>query len=188
MTAFVLSGIPYVLYFEFNHWETLRFLLPAIVLLTIAAAGGLSALAQRLGSQWVAAIVIAVCAIVPAVQSERFLRREGVPQLMEAEARYPLVASHVKARTAPNAIVLAAQHSGSIRHYGERVTLRWDLMRSEDLEPLMHAVAEHGHPLYVVLEGEEQRRFMTGFAAPLRSVHMYPFGQIRNIQIWELAR
>jgi Dolichyl-phosphate-mannose-protein mannosyltransferase len=187
-TTLALSSVPYVLYFEFDHWETLRFLLPSIVLLTIAAAGGLSTVAARLGSAWVAAAAMIAFAMVPAVQTERFLRREGVPELMTAESRYPLVATHLKERTAPNAIVLAAQHSGSIRHYGDRLTLRWDLMRSEDLEPLMTAVADHGHPLYVVLEGTEQRRFTEGFADPLRRVHMYPFGQIRNIQIWELVR
>jgi hypothetical protein len=188
VTTLVLSGIPYVLYFEFDHWETLRFLLPAIVLLTIAAAGGLSAVLAPLGREWIPAVATIAFAIVPAVQTERFLSREGVPQLMTAEARYPLVAAHLKEQTAPNAIVLAAQHSGSIRHYGDRLTLRWDLMRSEELEPLMTAVAEHGHPLYVVLEGTEQRRFTEGFAGPLGRVHMYPFGQIRNIQIWELVR
>lgn len=186
--AFVVSAIPYVLYFEFAHWETLRFLLPAIVLLSIAAAGGLAAIAARLGGRWITTAALVIVGVVPAVQSERFLQGEGVPNLMRSESRYPLVATHLMERTPANAIVLAAQHSGSIRHYGNRVTLRWDLMRAEDLEPLMGAATERGHPLYVVLEGTEQQRFTQGFADPLRRVHMYPFGQIRNIQIWELAR
>jgi hypothetical protein len=186
--ALAISAIPYVLYLEFAHWETLRFLLPAIVLLSIAAAGGLVSMAARIGQGWIVAPALIGFAVVPAVQSERFLNREGVPQLMNAEARYTEVAEHLSARTAANAIVLAAQHSGSIRHYGPRMTLRWDLLRAEDFEPLMRALAEHGHPVYVVLEGTEQRRFMDGFATPLQHVHMYPFGQIRNIQIWELAR
>jgi hypothetical protein len=187
-TALVVSAVPYVLYFEFAHWETLRFLLPAIVLLTIAAAGGLASMIARLNRPWIRAAALVIVAVVPAAQSERFLRREGVPQLMDAESRYPLVATYLKERTPANAIVLAAQHSGSIRHYGDRLTLRWDLLRSEDLEPLMVAVADRGHPLYVVLEGTEQRRFTEGFASALGRVRMYPFGQIRNIQIWELAR
>jgi Dolichyl-phosphate-mannose-protein mannosyltransferase len=185
--AFVVSAIPYVLYFEFNHWETLRFLLPALVLFSIAAAGGLAALAGRLGGSWMSAAALVIAALVPAVEAERFLRREGVPQLMASESRYPLVAAHLQERTAANAVVLAAQHSGSIRHYGHRQTLRWDLLRSEELEPLVAALAERGHPVYLVLEGAEQGRFTDGFAAPLRRMHMYPFGQIRNIQIWELV-
>ncbi|MGH9199869.1 MAG: ArnT family glycosyltransferase [Vicinamibacterales bacterium] len=188
IAALTISAVPYVLYLEFAHWETLRFLLPAIVLLTIAAAGGLASTTARLGNAWIAAAVLVIVAVLPAAQSERFLRREGVPQLMEAESRYPLVAAHLKDRTPASAIVLAAQHSGSIRHYGDRLTLRWDVLRSEDLEPLMGALAERGHPLYVVLEGAEQERFSTRFAAPLRHVRMYPFGQVRNTQIWELAR
>ena len=78
--------------------------------------------------------------------------------------------------------------SGSIRHYGDRLTLRWDLLRAEDFEPAMTALAGRGHPIYVVLEGREQGLFTSVFAAPLQHVQMYPFGQIRNIQIWELVR
>ncbi len=185
--AFVVSAIPYILYFEFDHWETLRFLLPALVLFSIAAAGGLAALADRLGGSWLTVTAMVIAAVVPAIEAERFLRREGVPQLMVAESRYPLVAAHLRERTSANAVVLAAQHSGSIRHYGDRLTLRWDLLRSDELEPLVAALAARGHPVYLVLEGTEQRRFTEGFAAPLRRLHMYPFGQIRNIQIWELA-
>jgi hypothetical protein len=185
--AFVVSAIPYVLYFDFDHWETLRFLLPALVLLSIAAAGGLATLAGRLGGSWVTAVAMVVLAVVPAVQTERFLRREGVPQLRASESRYPLVAAHLRERTPDNAVVLAAQHSGSIRHYGHRLTLRWDLLGSEELEPLINSLAEHGHPVYLVLEGVEQGRFTAGFADSLRRVRMYPFGQIRNIQMWELA-
>jgi hypothetical protein len=186
--ALVVSAIPYVLYFDFDHWETLRFLLPALVLCSIAAAGGLFTLAGRLGGSWVTAVAMVILAVVPAVETERFLRSEGVPHLMASESRYPLVAAHLRDRTAANAVVLAAQHSGSIRHYGHRQTLRWDLLRSEELEPLIATLAERGHPIYLVLEGAEQGRFTEGFATPLRRVRMYPFGQIRNVQIWELTK
>ena len=88
-----------------------------------------------------------------------------MPDLTEAELRYPLVAAHLRARTSANAIVFAAQHSGSIRHYGDRLTLRWDLLRAKDFEPAVTALAERGHPIYVVLEGSEQGRFTSVFAA-----------------------
>ena len=188
IATLIVSAVPYVLYFEFDHWETLRFLMPAMVLLSVAAAGGLAGMAARLGSTPIAGVVVAACAIVPAIECERFLRHEGVPGLTEAELRYPLVATLLRERTPANAIVFAAQHSGSIRHYGDRLTLRWDLLRAEDFEPAMTALAGRGHPIYVVLEGREQDRFTSVFAAPLQHVRMYPLGQIRNIQIWELVR
>jgi hypothetical protein len=188
IATLILSAVPYVLYFEFDHWETLRFLMPAMVLLSVTAAGGLAGIAGRLGSAPLACAVVVACAIVPAFESERFLRHEGVPQLTEAERRYPLVAAHLRERTPANAVVFAAQHSGSIRHYGDRLTLRWDLLRAEDFEPAMTALAGRGHPIYVVLEGGEQNRFTSAFAAPLQHVQMSPIGQIRNVQIWELVR
>jgi hypothetical protein len=157
-------------------------------LLSVAAAGGLVGMATRLGSTPIVSVVVAACAIVHAFECERFLRREGVPELTEAELRYPLVAAHLRDRTPANAIVFAGQHSGSIRYYGDRLTLRWDLLRAEDFEPAMTALAERGHPIYVVLEGREQGLFTSAFALPLRHVQMYPFGQIKGVRIWELVR
>ena len=145
-------------------------------------------MAARLGSAPIVGVIVAACAIVPAIECERFLRSQGVPELTEAELRYPLVAAQLRERTPANAIVFAAQHGGSIRHYGDRLTLRWDLLRAEDFEPAMKALGDRGHPIYVVLEGSEQGRFTSAFAAQLQHVQMLPLGQIRNVQIWELVR
>ena len=64
----IVSAVPYVLYFEFDHWETLRFLMPAMVLLSVAAAGGLAGMAARLGSAPIVGVIVAACAIVPAIR------------------------------------------------------------------------------------------------------------------------
>ena len=74
IATLIVSAVPYVLYFELDHWETLRFLMPAMVLLSVAAAGGLAGMAARLGSAPIVGVIVAACAIVPAIECERFLR------------------------------------------------------------------------------------------------------------------
>lgn len=186
LAMLVLSAIPYLLYFEFDHWETLRFLLPALTALTIASAGGLAKAAQR----WkppAAAIAIVVCASLSVASSLRILADRGVAGTRAAELRYPRVAALLSRTTPENAVIFAAQHSGSIRHYARRQTLRWDVLRVEDLEPALTALEARGLPTYVALEGTETTRFERQFAAPLSErVRRLPAGQVGNVQVWQL--
>ncbi len=186
----VLAGgaVPYVLYFRFEHWETLRFLLPAIVLLSIVCAGGLVSILTRItaSATQLVPVVAALCAVLTAVGNERYLRAQGVPGLRENEARYPRVAERIDRLTPENAVVLAMQHSGSIRHYANRSTLRWDVLGPDELEISLSAIVSRGHAVYVVLEGVEQQQFDARFAAALTRVRRLPVTQVGNVQIWEL--
>ena len=188
--ALALGGAPYVLYFRFDHWETLRFLLPAVVLLSIAAATGIAWVAEVLQRRLVhlGSLLVILCAIAFAAQSAAFLDREGVPRLKDAEARYPQTAARVASLTPPASIVFAAQHSGSLRHYANRTTLRWELLRPEDLAPVLDALSARGLAAFVVLEGAEQQRFRDRFAGALQTVAMLPLAQVRDVQVWELKR
>lgn len=185
----VVGAVPYLLFFRFDHWETLRFLLPAIALLSIAAAGGLAHLTSVVtrAAPWLAPMAMAASALTIAVSSEAFLRDRGVPGLRDAEQRYPRVAARLAATTSPEAVVLAMQHSGSIRHYAERLTLRWDRLAADELEPVVAALVARGRPVYVALEGSEQAQFDGAFADALTRLRRLPAGQVGNVQIWELA-
>lgn len=188
VAVLLASAVPYVLYFRFDHWETLRFLLPAIVLLSIVCAGGLVNVLTRVTASptRVVPALAALCAVVVAVSGERYLRLQGVPGLREAEARYPRVAERIERLTPVDAVVLAMQHSGSIRHYAKRSTLRWDVLAPADLETSLSAITSRGHAVYVVLEGPEQQQFEARFAAVLPRVRRLPVTQVGNVQIWEL--
>jgi hypothetical protein len=188
LAVFVGSALPYLLYLPFDHWETLRFLLPGLALLTVAAAGGLVLALARYGRRdaRIAALVIAAAAAF-AMNGERYLRTHGTPTIYQVEARYPDVAAYLQRNTPDNAVVFAAQHSGSIRYYAGRITLRWDLLRPADLRPALAAIAGRGSRTFVALEGDERGRFIERFEEPLRTVSMLPLGQVDNVQMWELV-
>ena len=58
------------------------------------------------------------------------MRDSSVWDIQNLEARYPLVGQWFQVNTPPTSVALAGQHSGSLRWYGERQTLRWDLLRA----------------------------------------------------------
>jgi hypothetical protein len=86
--------------------------------------------------------------IVQAVQREAFAIARG-------ESKYVEVAKIVESVTDPDAVIVAAQHSGSIRYYAGRLTLRWDVGDPAWLDRTVDWLAAHGHHPYFVLEPQE---------------------------------
>jgi hypothetical protein len=228
------AALPYLFYLEFDHWETLRFLLPGLVMLTIVAAAGLTTGLQRLNARWTAmrpltrishplwtriavrargarrkdtrnqpgaqrernvqgsalgwvgALALVGCGAAFAVQSNRWLDRQGTWRLADVEARYPLAARWVREVTSPDAMVMAAQHSGSIRHYAGRFTLRWDVLTPEALLPTLRELHAQNIDVFAVFEGVELDRFRERFRAVLDRVDLLPAGQARGVILVEL--
>jgi len=145
--------ISYLVYVPWDAWWYLRFLLPVWPLMAIGTASLLSA-AYRSPSRGLrtAAVVtvVGVCSIgiVQAVQREAFAIARG-------EAKYVEVARIVESLTDPGAVIVSAQHSGSIRYYAGRMTLRWDVGDPAWLDRTVEWLAAHGHHPYFVLEAQE---------------------------------
>jgi len=68
------------------------------------------------------------------------------------EAAYPEVAEHVRKATPQNSVVLAMNHSGSVRYYAGRVTLRWDNLQADWLDRAVAWMAERGVHTYALLD------------------------------------
>lgn len=182
----VAVAAPYLLYFEFDHWETLRFVLPGLVALTIVAASGVTRTLSRLQVRWVVPIGVVACAALLAVESNRWLERQGTWRLAALEEKYPLVARWISDSTSPTAIVMAFQHSGSIRHYAGRFTLRWDVLRAENLVPVLRALSARHVDVVAVFEGPELEQFRERFRDVLHEIELLPAGQARGVIVMEL--
>ncbi len=177
---------PYLLYFEFNHWETLRFALPGLVAVTIVAAGGMTTFLRLVCPAWLVAVAVTLCGAGFAIQSNRWLDRQGTWRLAEVEARYPLAAAWIAQVTPPAAMVMAGQHSGSIRHYAGRFTLRWDVLRPADLSSTLRHLNAQGIDVFAAFEGGELEQFRERFRDVLDQVDLLPAGQARGIIVVEL--
>ena len=179
-------ALPYLFYLPFDDWETLRFLLPGLVPLTVVAAGGLAPLAKMQKASWVSTLMVAVVVAITIAPSERLLRTSSAWNIAAIEARYPLAGDWINLNTPPSSVVLANQHSGSLRYYGKRQTLRWDFIAPEQLVTTVRELQAHGAPVYVALEGDEVPMFTQRFAGVIDQLVVDPIGRIRNVSFLRL--
>jgi hypothetical protein len=183
---FAAVAVPYLFYLPFDHWETLRYLLPGIVPLTVLAADGLIHIA-RWPRHRVATTAIACAFLALNVGlAERLLRRSSVWEVASLEARYPLAGEWININTPPDSVVLANQHSGSLRWYARRPTLRWDFIAPDALPHTIAELHSHGKTAYVALEGAEVEMFEQRFAAVLDQLTIDHVGRIGNVQFRRL--
>jgi hypothetical protein len=149
-------------YLEFDSWGYLRFLLPSWPLIMI----GLGALTVWLGTfgrpaPWVAAIAIVAVGVVNTIEASR---RAVFEQRQAARHDAPLgrlVATH----TPPNSVLLTMERSGSMRYYGGRTTLRYDLLHPEWLDRAITWLTARGVPVFAVLDRRQADEVRARFSS-----------------------
>ena len=116
----------YLVYTPFDAWWFLRFLLPAWPAMCIGSAAVLvrAARARHL------ALRILACAMLALVGAHNlyYASTHGAFPSGEGEHRYVSIAKMVEQATDPSAVIFTGQHSGPIRYYAGRTTIRFDLL------------------------------------------------------------
>ncbi len=177
---------PYLFYRPYDHWETLRFLLPALVLATIVASSGLLYVSRRVAGHSGGALIAALLAIFVAYSWASWLSANNVFSMAEHEARHRIVGERVARVTPPNAVVLALQHSGSVRYYANRHTLNWNDIPSGQLTPTVRGLQQRGIPVFLLIDSEEERAlFQSRHGRAMENEGWLPGGQYRNVQLFE---
>jgi 4-amino-4-deoxy-L-arabinose transferase-like glycosyltransferase len=189
--ALVALGVitPYLFYRPYDHWETLRFLLPVIVIATIIAATGLVEVARRLAGVVAGSMVASSVAAAIAWSWMSWLAVNQVFAMPAHETRHRLVGELVAQVTPTNAVVLALQHSGSLRYYAGRQTVNWDQIPAGQFEDSVKALAAEGFPVFVVIDSAEEKAiFQARHGSVLTTGHWLSSGQRRNVQLFEAPR
>jgi hypothetical protein len=155
--------LPYV-YFQPQEWFYTRFLLPALpVMLFFAAAVSLWSLRRLPG---VLRAPVAAALLLALLTTEVYLARtHGAFDIRLQERKYPLAGRFVRERLPATAFILAVQHSGSIRYYAGRPTLRWDMIPPARLDRVLATLRSQGFEPFVVVDGGEEESFRRRFAA-----------------------
>lgn len=178
---------PYLFWLPFDHWETLRFLLPALLPLSVVVAAGFVRIARSIGKPVLTAIVLLAIVIPLIGRSEALLRASSAWEISMLEERYPLAGEWLNVNTPPGSVALANQHSGSLRWYGNRQTLRWDFIDPAQLVTTVRELQSHGAAVYVVLEGTEVAMFDERFKDVIGRLQVDHVGHIRNVNFRRLA-
>ncbi len=170
---FLLTGLvagvwlSYLPYLQFDDWWYLRFLLPAWPVLAVLAVAAIQSIVGRVmpGAK-AGGAALAIVLVLAGVNFGRAINLD-VFGLRPGEQRYVDAADYVARRTPPGSVVLSMQHSGSVRYYGSRTTLRYDLLEPEWLDRAIAFLEQRGRRVYILLEDWEVPLFRARFAGTL---------------------
>lgn len=163
MAVLALVALSYAFYGPFEHWFYLRFLLPAFPIVFILMAAAIRDISGRLASPLrvpVAGLLLVACA----GSSLKFAVDQEVFAQHAVERRYIDAARRVADRTPSNAVIMSVQHSGSVRYYAGRITLRYDWLPPESLDRTIDELNAKGYRPYILLDDWEEPGFRATFA------------------------
>jgi hypothetical protein len=145
----VLWGM-YFVYMVFDVWWYLRFLLASWPLI-MAGIGALAVLLTRwrpaITRPVVAAGIVALgcCGVY---QSYRY----GVFDIWRIERRFIAAGKIAEKWTVPNSVIITGQHSGSLRYYAGRMTMRYDMIEHDDVDRVVDWLRNQGVHVYLLVE------------------------------------
>lgn len=158
-------ALSYLFYRPFDAWWYLRFLLPMWPVLMLLTAAALEAMARVMGRWMRPAYPVAIAAVAGLLACHGiFVAAErSVFDLGRGERRYIDVARFIADHTDPDAVILSVQHSGSLRIYAGRLTLRYDVLDPGWLDRTVDYLRSVGRRPYFVLDGQEVDAFRQRF-------------------------
>lgn len=155
--------LPYT-YFQAHEWFYTRFLLLAIAVMLLFASGVALSLVRRLPQGWRLAVTLLLLGVLGGV-SLSSARTHRAFDIRTQERKYPLAGEFVRDQLPETAFVLAHQHSGSIRYYANRPTLRWDLLSPSHLDRVLAILRAQGYEPFLVVDAGEYENFRQRFLA-----------------------
>jgi 4-amino-4-deoxy-L-arabinose transferase-like glycosyltransferase len=159
VTAAVIAE--FLAYLVLDNNSYLRFFLVCypFIMLGLASVARAVGRVHRIGGPIVAAGLV----IVVIVRGLLLVPEWGILRQRYLEGKFADVADHVRAATPENSVVIAGLHSGSLRFYAGRVTLRWELLPPEWLDRAVAWMAARGVRTYALLDDFEQAQALKQF-------------------------
>jgi dolichyl-phosphate-mannose-protein mannosyltransferase len=143
----------YLLYLPFDAWWYLRFLLPAWPGMALGIAALASAIFHARAAWSKPAAILLVAAV--GGYGIWYVVARGLVAIPSGEAKFTEVARVVRAATPPDAVIFADLHSGTLRYYGGRMTVRYKAMDTDWLDRAVAWLIDHGHHPYFLVEASE---------------------------------
>ena len=155
-------GLLYFFYLPFDDWWFLRFLVPAVPVVFLLCTGAVARAAGT--SATVCAAALAAFTVIIASHAIRFIDTRDLLGIGRGEQRYTEPALHLARTAAPDAVIFAMQHSGSLRYYTGRLIVRWDALDPAWLDRAVAFLRGRGIDTYLVVEKWEEERVRSRFA------------------------
>jgi hypothetical protein len=157
--------LSYLFYIPFDAWWYLRFLLPAWPAMLLLMAAVIVGLVHRLVGPRLAAPIAWIAIAALTANGVRVAAARFAFDIGRTERHYLDVARFVSRQTEPSAVFFSLQHSGALRMYAARRTLRFDHLDGAWLDRAVAFLHASGRHPYFVLEGGEVEMFKKQFGA-----------------------
>ena len=181
----------YLAFMVFDVWWYLRFLLACLPFVMIGV-GAVASAAARTRRPLVTVAAIAIVALL-GLRDFRIAVQESAFRLWEGERRYVSIARLVRAATERTSVIFSMQHSGSLRYYAGRLTVRYDAIDDGWLDrSVTWFESKNLHP-YLLAEDWEVDRFKTQFAgakalAMLNGAPLFTYEGGATVLLFDLAQ
>ncbi|MCX6549723.1 MAG: glycosyltransferase family 39 protein [Acidobacteria bacterium] len=186
--GFVLGILPFLFTGPyFDDFGLIRYILPVLIPCLLVAVIGVGDMMTRYLSRSAAVAALSVFAIAAASYSYRVVASEGMFHGVTQESRYAAVGDWIRDHTPLQSVVLAEIHSGSLRFYADRTTIRFALLPQDELAATVRALAGRGIACFAAIDGEEEERlFRQRFSREFANVTMDPIGGVRGTIFYRL--
>jgi Dolichyl-phosphate-mannose-protein mannosyltransferase len=149
----------YLVYLTFDAWWYLRFLLPCWPAICVGTARVLTRPSGQGFTRTAKLLLLGV-----GVYGLWYAHDAGAFDIGRGEQRFVTIARLVRNATPPNSVIIATQHSGSVRYYGERMTLRYEVLSERWLDGTIAWLQKRGIHTYILLDDWEHDLFKKKFA------------------------
>jgi hypothetical protein len=180
----------YLVYGIFERWSYVRFLLPAMA----AASVLLSAMADRAigrAAPRARGLIAALAAVAIVAAGFTVARRLEVFQVADVTARAVDAGEQLRRVLPINAVLIAGEQSGSMRHETGRPIIRWDTLDVEALRAALETLRGRGFEPWWVLDQWEESVVRSRFADVPEAALDWPprveGGPLMRTRAWRLA-
>ena len=189
----VVVFVSYLFHLPNVGWFWLRYVLPALPPLMVLSSVVLYAMVAD-ADRGLRGLALGLVVIVVAAHNVAYGIRAGIFDVREGERKWQVVGEYIADRLPDDAAFIAKLHTGSIRYYANRFTVRYDWIPPTALDTVVLDLMRLGYRPYIVLEESEEREFRDRFAnnRSLEALNQPPIvvlDQATNVHIYDpLAR
>jgi hypothetical protein len=145
----------YAFYTPYEAWWYLRFYLPAFPPLLVLAVIGCRQLLRGMAGGTRVVMMAAILVVVLALRVQ-WVQASPIFRLWESGVEFTSPAEYVRTRLPSNAVILTVNHSGSVRYYANRMTIRWDWIGQEWWPRALHVLRDMGYRPYLLTSRFEE--------------------------------
>jgi hypothetical protein len=181
----------YVSYSQFHVWWFLRFLLPAGGAFAVLIASAFTCIARAFRRPYGQVVAAAALALFVAARVSFAEDKGSFGSMRQGERRYIDIGEFVERHLPENAALFSMQHSGSLRFYSGRVTLRYDWVEKEWARDVPAAVERAGYHPFLVIDDWEIPDLRQRWGLPLDAPLPWPISarmrELGGVTVFDLA-